>query len=102
VWCRAAGINSPTSKEEQRADLDREKQQPSVKRIDSNPSLCEPVAKESKPNLCRGPLLIFIHAGMPRLPSSLVELVVGEASWQAGPLLTHHAILLELQSTQLL
>ncbi len=39
---------------------------------------------------------------MPGLPSSLVELTVGEASWQAGPLLICHAILLELQSAQLL
>ena len=38
---------------------------------------------------------------MPGLPSSLVELVVGEASWQAGPLLICHAILLEPQGAQL-
>lgn len=42
-----------------------------------------------------------MHAGMPGLPGSLVELIVGEASWQAGPLLICHAILLEPQSTQL-
>jgi len=59
------------------------------------------VQKKSKLNLCRGPLLVFIYAGMPGLPSSLVELVVGEASWQAGPLLICHAILLEPQGAQL-
>jgi len=58
--------------------------------------------KASKLNLCRGPWLVFIYAGMPGLPSSLVELVVGEASWQAGPLLICHAILLEPQGAQLL